>query len=69
MVNNLISQIFYSIYKHWLKNDDFIFITRWVYSHLQNLQLIYEHTKKEQLMYKLTKDFLNTRKALDKTKP
>ena len=63
-VNILVAQIFYAICKYWLKNDGFLCIKRWVYSHIQNLQLMNEHSKDKQL-YKLISEFQSKWRDLD----
>ena len=38
-VNNLISQIFYAIYKYWLRNNNTLDIRQWEYGHLKTVSL------------------------------
>ena len=44
-VNKLVSYIFYSIYKYWLKNDNSINPTQWVLYQLKQMNILYHHTK------------------------
>lgn len=58
-VNTLISYIFYSIYKYWIKNDGSINIKQWVFVQLKQCKSLYFYTK-----YKSYYTFLN--KFIDK---
>lgn len=46
-VNKLLSYIFYTIYKYWLKNDMSINAKKWVFNELKQWKSLYYHTKEK----------------------
>ena len=54
-VNKLISHIFYTIYKYWLKNDRSINLKGWVFSQLKQLKSVYYYTKDNSFFLLLNK--------------
>ena len=51
----LISHIFYTIYKYWLKNDRSINLKGWVFSQLKQLKSVYYYTKDNSFFLLLNK--------------